>query len=504
LPNRKSLDMINLFHSFYSKLSLIFLLLILLLGTGSLIIAFNAAEHLFDEVEQALNREYAASMAVELQPFVRDGINEEQIKGAIHYMMVLNPMVEIYLLDNMGSILAFFTGPGDKVIRESVDLSPVKEFILSDGFQTIRGDDPRTENQKKPFSAAPMRIGNHQGYIYIILRGQSYDKSHEMIRSSYYLKTGLITFILAFLATLLAGLSLFSLLTRRLRNLGSAVKAYEPGNWNGPVEIGGSDELSVLGETFNEMALSINSGIKNLHEAEKQRRDLIANISHDLRSPLTSIRGNLETILLKDDTLTGDERKQYLETILKNVSGFQKLVEELFELARLESREIKLKPERFQIAELAQDVLQKLKPMAEKSQINLSMENPGHLPVINGDIAMMERVLTNILENALAHTEAGGTVYVSFNKDSSSLYISISDTGEGISAEDISHIFERFYRADKSRDRRTQSTGLGLAIAREIVELHEGSINVSSRPGEGSTFTVIIPGFYSGTTEQTG
>lgn len=489
---KKSLKMFRFLHSFYSKLSLLFLLLILLLGTGSLIIAFNAAEHLFDEVEQALNREYAASMAVELQPFVRDGIDEEQIKGAIHYMMVLNPMVEIYLLDNNGSILAFFTGPGDKVIRTQVDLAPVKKFILSDGFHTINGDDPRTENQKKPFSAAPMRIGNHQGYIYIILRGQSYDKSHEMIRSSYYVKTGLTTFILAFMATLIAGLSLFSLLTRRLRKLGTAVKTYEPGKWNGPVEIGGSDELSVLGETFNEMALSINSGITKLHQAEKQRRDLIANISHDLRSPLTSIRGNLETILLKDDSLTGEERKQYLETILKNVSGFQKLVEELFELARLESKEIQLKTEPFQIGELAQDVLLKLKPLAQKARIDLSMENPESLRSVNGDIAMMERVLTNILENALAHTEAEGSIHISFNTDSTSLFISISDTGEGISSEDISHIFERFYRADKSRDRRIQSTGLGLAIAREIVELHGGSIDVSSRLGEGSTFTIKL------------
>ncbi len=342
--------MISIFHSFYSKLSLIFLLLILMLGAGSLVIAFNAADHLFDEVEQTLNREYASSMAVELQPMVKEGINEEQIKETINYMMVLNPMVEIYLLDRNGEVLAYFTGPGDKVIRHKVDLKPVKEFIMSGGKLAINGDDPRTENEKKPFSAAPMRIGNQQGYIYIILRGQSYDKSHQMIRSSYYLKTGLITFILAFLATLIAGLSLFSLLTRRLRILGSAVKAYEPEKENRPVQIGGCDELSLLAETFNDMAISINRGINELHNAEQQRSDLIANISHDLRSPLTSIRGHLETILLKEETLTNEVKREYLEISLKNVSSFQNLVEELFELARLEGKVIQPASESFQIA----------------------------------------------------------------------------------------------------------------------------------------------------------
>lgn len=485
--------MISIFHSFYGKLSLIFLLLILLLGTGSLVIAFNAADHLFDEVEQALNREYASSMAVELQPMVKEGINEEQIKETINYMMVLNPMVEIYLLDRNGAVLAYFTGPGDKVLRHKVDLAPVKEFIMSGGKLAINGDDPRTESEKKPFSAAPMRIGNQQGYIYIILRGQSYDKSHQMIRSSYYLKTGLTTFILAFLATVIAGLSLFSLLTRRLRILGSAVKAYEPEKMNKPVQIGGSDELSILAETFNDMAISINRGIDQLHNAEQQRSDLIANISHDLRSPLTSIRGHLETILLKEDTLSKEVKREYLEISLKNVSSFQNLVEELFELARLEGKVIKPKSESFQIAELSQDVLLKLKPLAEKKQINLSMEPPETLPIVTGDIAMIERVLTNILENALAHTFAKGSVLLSLNCDTESVHVSISDTGVGISPEDIPHIFERFYRADKSRDRRTPGTGLGLAIAKEIVQLHNGKIEVFSTEGAGTLFRITLP-----------
>jgi signal transduction histidine kinase len=485
--------MINLFRSFYSKLSLIFLFLILLLGSGSLYIAFNAAGHLFDEVEQLLNREYAASIALELQPIVEEGFSLSEVKGAIHYMMVLNPMVEIYLINGSGNILAFFTSPGDVLLRDSINLIPLKSFILSDGKNPILGDDPRTADKVKPFSAAPLKMGSDSGYVYVILRGQSYDRSLEMLRSSYYLQSGLSTFFFAVIATLIAGLSLFSLLTRRLRRLESAVSAFEKGNYKYRVQIKGRDELATLARAFNDMASSIDSGVEKLHEAEQQRSDLIANISHDLRSPLTSIRGLMETMLLKDKNLSDEEKREFLEISLRNISSFQKLVEELFELAKLESREIKLKTETFHLAELAQDVLLKLKPLAQKSHIDLTIHHEEGLPVINGDIAMIERVLTNILENAISHTPESGAVEISFSKEENSLQLKIHDTGLGISEEDLPHIFERFYRADKSRDRRIPGTGLGLAIAREIINLHKGKISAESSVGKGSTFYIEFP-----------
>jgi len=485
--------MIRIFDSFYSKLSLIFLFLILLLGAGSLFIAFNAAGHLFDEVEQLLNREYAASIAIELQPIVERGFSADEVGEAIHYMMVLNPIVEIYLINDTGKIMAFFTGPGDEVLRERIDLIPLLDFINSDGREPVLGDDPRTADKVKPFSAAPLQMGNDEGYVYVILRGQSYDRSLEMLRNSYYLQTGLSTFFFALLATLIAGLSLFFFLTRRLRHLGSAVKAFEMGDYNYRINIGGRDELSKLGGAFNEMAASIDNGVNKLHEAEQQRSDLITNISHDLRSPLTSIRGHLETILLKDSKMTDVERREFLKISLKNVSSFQRLVEELFELAKLESHQVKRENEPFQMAELAQDVFLKLKPQAEKMEIKLNFETENGLPAYNGDIGMMERVLTNILENALSHTPEKGSVIISLNEENRKIEIDIKDTGHGISPDDLPHIFERFYRADKSRDRRSPGTGLGLAIAREIVELHEGEIKASSKEGQGASFKITLP-----------
>ncbi|MBB6480428.1 sensor histidine kinase [Spirochaeta isovalerica] len=477
--------MIKPLRSFYGRLSLLFLLLVILLAASTLFIAFQAAGHLFDEVEQELNRKYASSLAVELQPFVTDEIQTDMIMDRIQYMMVLNPMVEIYLISGTGEVLAYFTGPGDMVKRHQIDMVPVKTFVFGQNSELIRGDDPRTTDQVKPFSAAPLKIAGKQGFVYVILRGRNFDRSLGMIRSSYYIRSGLISFLLALAVTLIAGFSLFSLLTSRLRKLGKSVKGFEEGDYGNRVEVKGADEIAGLGRAFNDMARSVEESIE-------QRNDLITNISHDLRSPLTSIRGNIETVLLKD-ALSAEEQKTYLESALKSVSAFQKLVEQLFELSKLESRDIKINREIFIPAELAQDIILKYKLQAEKKDIELKLNHSERNSPFSGDIALLERALSNLLENAINYTGEGGIVCLTLEEKTGKLFISVSDTGQGIPPEEAERVFERFYRGDKSRDRRISGTGLGLSITREIVELHRGTINLETSGNRGTTFIIELP-----------
>ena len=482
-----------IFNSFFARLSILFLVLILILGAASLVIAFNASRHLFDEVEQLLNREYAASIAREIQPLVEDGFSEDKIKEAIHYMMVLNPMVEIYLLDDSGKILAYFTHPDEKLIRDRVSLEPLITFTGNAGWEPILGDDPKTESTLKPFSAAELEMGLLTGYVYVILRGQSYDRSLAMISSNYYIRSGLFTFFIAVTVTLLIGLLLFFFLTRRLKILSSAVRAFEKGEYGSRVNIGGNDELSSLGGAFNEMAGSIEEGVRQLKLAERQRSDLIANISHDLRSPLTSIRGHLETILLKEDALSAEDRRQFIETSIRNVSTFQRLVEDLFELARFEAGQVKPERQHFSIAELTQDVVLKLASASSGRRISINFD-PGETGIrMNADIGMIERLLTNIIMNAIAHTPDNGRITIGMTENNRYLEITVSDSGTGIPEEDLPHIFERFYRADKSRNRQTPGTGLGLAIAKEITELHSGTITAANSRDGGAVFYIRFP-----------
>ena len=480
------------FKSFYARISTIFLLLIVVLGAGWVAIAFNSARQLFSAVEQVLNREYARSIAAEIQPLVASGFDEARVRGAIHYMMVLNPMVEIYLLDDGGKILAYFTGPTDRVVRSSVDLRPVKSFIDSGGDRLIMGDDPRAAGRAKPFSAAPLKMGDAGGYVYIILGGEHYDATLRMIRQSYILRAGMVALLLALLCTLIVGLSLFFLLTRPLRVLSEAVRAFERGDLGRRVSIRGRDELAALGKSFNEMATTIEADMEKLKEAERMRKELVGNISHDLRSPLTSIQGYLETILLKDAQLTPPERRRFLEISLKNTASLQRLVEELFELVRLDTRQVQLRQEQFQLAELAQDAVLKLKPGADAAGVSLTVEGPRELPLVSGDIGLVERVLTNLIENALRSTPSGGSVKVALAPHDGAVQVRVIDTGTGIGPEDLPHIFDRFYRVDRSRDRSSGGAGLGLAIAREIVQMHGSSLSVTSRLNGGTQFQFTL------------
>ena len=344
----------GLFSSFYARLSTIFLLLILLLGAGCVAIAFRSSQHLFDDVEQLLNREYAHSIAEELRPLVAQGFSEERVKGAIHYMMVLNPMVEIYLLDPAGRILAYFLNPAERIVRNTVDIAPLQAFVQSAGHRLSLGEDPRSATRSRPFSAAPLQMGTERGYVYIILGGERYDASLRMIRDSYYLRAGIVAFFLALGATAIVGLSLFFLLTRRLRSLSDAVRGFEKGDLARRVTVRGRDELGALGRSFNEMASTIAADVEKIRLTERMRRDLIGNISHDLRSPLASIQGYLETMVLKDPQLSAEERRTYLQVSLRNTAHLQRLVEELLELAKLDARQVQLRTEPLQIAELAQ------------------------------------------------------------------------------------------------------------------------------------------------------
>jgi signal transduction histidine kinase len=401
--------------------------------------------------------------------------------------------VEIYLLDAQGKVVSYFADPAGTLARSAVDPAPLREFIRSAGRTLIQGPDPRSAARSKPFSAAPLRMGNEDGYVYVILGGQSYDRSLRAIRESYYLRAGLTALLGAVLATLIAGFALFFLLTRRLAALGQAVKAFQAGELGRRVPARGSDELGALGRSFNEMAQAIQAGVEKLRLAERMRTELIANISHDLRSPIASIRGSLETILLKDAELSAEQRRGFLEASARNTESLQRLVGELFDLVKLETRQVEPRREAFQLAELAQDVVLKHRPQAERASVSLSAVLPPDLPLVLGDISLIERVLSNLIENALAFTPAGGTVRVGLAAGEGSVRVSVADTGSGISAEDLPHIFDRFYRADKSRDRASGGAGLGLAIAKQIVELHASPLEVESEPGRGALFTFSLP-----------
>ncbi len=302
--------------------------------------------------------------------------------------------------------------------------------------------------------------------------------------------------------SLLAALIVFNLLTRRLRVLAAALDAFSPGNVGQPLRLPFAnphgDEIDRLGSAFQAMAERIASQLEQLKRNDEQQRELLANVSHDLRTPLASMQGYLEILLLKHGTLPPEEERNYLEVAVRHSERLGKLVRDLFELTKLEAREVRLDEETFPLTELVQDVVQKFQLSAEKHGLSLQHHCGDAVPAVRADIGLIERVLENLIENALRHTPANGIVRVELGTAADRAVVRVSDTGHGIAPEHLSSIFERYYRSGRGADHRDGGAGLGLAISRRIVELHGGRIEVDSTLGVGTTFSFDLPAAAAG------
>jgi len=244
------------------------------------------------------------------------------------------------------------------------------------------------------------------------------------------------------------------------------------------------DEIDNMAVTFHEMTQHIHRQMNSLQETDSLRRELVANVSHDLRTPLASLSGYIETVLLKSSSLTEEDKYNYLKIAFDNSKRLSILVEELFELAKLDANETRPQKELFCLAELSFDVLHKFHLRADEQNINLDIDAGEAMPYVCADIGMIERVLDNLIDNSIKHTPEDGCIRLQLRKFNETVQVSISDTGYGISKEDIPHIFKRFYKKADSKS----GLGLGLAIAARIVDLHGSHLTVDSTRHQGSTF----------------
>jgi signal transduction histidine kinase len=290
------------------------------------------------------------------------------------------------------------------------------------------------------------------------------------------------------------GLLVIWLITKGLRQVIEAVRRFKEGDRKARIENPGGSDLALLATTFNGMADTIEANIEELKSVENLRRELIANVSHDLRTPLAIMQGYVETLLMKDD-LPPEERRRYLQITLDSSEKLSRLIAQLFEYSKLEAKQIQPQKEPFFIGELAQDVFQKYQILARKKGIQLTLDQPQKLPLVFADVALVERVVQNLMDNALKFTPAGGEVKIVLREAEKHVEVRIADTGPGIPESEQSAIFERYRKASASSTNQTGGAGLGLAIAKKILELHDASIRVQSRLNEGTAFMFRLPAY---------
>ena len=488
--------------SLYTKLAIVLLVLFCLLGVMILIVTQFASDMYQQEVVQKLNRDLAKQIVAQKILMEDNRISEKGLKDVFHMLMVVNPSIEIYLLDPTGKILAFSAPPG-KVKLNRVDLTPIKSWFSDDIVYPLTGDDPRNPARKKVFSVARIpEQGQLQAYLYIILGGEIFDSIAQKIRGSYIMQLSAWWIMASLLFALVTGLLLFAYLTRRLKRLATVMDSFDMAQTTSRLQSihrkdgQQGDEIDRLAYTFKQLVDRIHTQMENLKQADTLRRELVANVSHDLRTPLATLQGYIETLLLKNTSLPEKDRQHHLEIAIQHCKRLSKLVEELFELAKLDSREAKVQNEPFNINELAYDVVQKFDLSAKEQQISIQIEHNKDIPFVSADIAMIERVIENLLDNAVRHTPAGGSVRIAFSSRNGDIAVSVSDTGDGIPEEDLPHIFDRFYQQTRIQDSKAGHSGLGLAITKRILELHQKSIFVESTVGSGTTFTFFLPVFH--------
>lgn len=477
----------------YAKLALVLLGLFLAMAGLYLALTLMTTRLYSEEVTQRLNRTLAANLARE-KPVMKDGrIDRAMLRQVFDALMTVNPNIEIYLLDPAGRILSFSAPPG-RVRRREVALTPIRRF-LAGARLPIRGDDPRDPGGQKVFSAVDLPGG---GYLYVILGSEEYDSVVSHLRGSYILQLSAAIGVAGLVFGLIAALLLFSAMTRRLRTLAAAMSAFKRSDFSsGPTEslsfaVTPRDEIDQLAVTFREMSERMILQVNKLKEVDLLRRELVANVSHDLRTPLASLQGYLDTLLLKEGVLAPDEQRRFLEIASKHSERLGQLVAELFELAKLDSQVTPLRVESFSMAELVQDVVMQFQLRAEQTGVALKADIRPDLPLVSGDIALMERVLVNLIDNALRHTPSGGSVIVALVSDQGKLSVRVTDTGSGIAQEALPYIFERFYKGD-SPEGRSGGAGLGLAIAKRILELHGTILHADSEVNAGTTFVFQPP-----------
>ena len=482
-----------MFKTLYAKLSASLIVLLITIGVFYTLLSLSSASYYLQKTEQKFNLDLAKNLVQDKNLVNAGKINKEALKSTFMEYMVINPSIEIYLLDMQGKILSYSAEPG-KVKRRFVSLQPIRDFLAEKKLPLL-GDDPRSHERRKIFSVTPVPSKEKpEGYLYVVLQGEQYDTVEQFIKESILWKQSGFALLGSLLIGLIIGLLLFKKLTARLNRLSLDMNAFRDSDFSHlnrkDLATKNSDELDQLENTFTQMGERIISQMDELKKQDNLRRELIANVSHDLRTPVAILHGYLETLQLKPSELSQQAQSKYLKQALQSSVQLNSLITELFELAKLDATETDLAVERFNLPELAHDVVQNFQLRAAEKNLNLQLQINNDSLFCSAEIRLISRVLENLINNAIKFTPPGGDVIVTIEQKNDQIMTTVADTGIGIEKEDLGKVFSRFYQG-KNNNNRSKPGGLGLAIAKRIVELHHGNISVESGKN-GTRFTFVL------------
>lgn len=485
--SRLSARLLRLGRSLYARIVLVFLASLLLLSVAAAWIAISQFGQLTQEMQQRMQLGLAQNIATVLHAPLAQGVASKEVQQSVQQVLSINPSLSLYLLDASGRVIGNFTDAACPP-NAQVNLQPLTKLLHQQAMLPLRLAAP-CSHQDSIFSVAPLNYGAEQqpGYLLVLLGGDHHMSMFAMLRTSSITHTLILSGLLALIVSGILGLLLFALLTRRFTYLTRAVQRFADGDYQQRIPPSHDDEIGRLGQVFNHLAATIETQLDALRENDRQRRQLITGLSHDFRTPLTSLRGFAER--LHAGTPPDDDA---LNAILANTQRLTQLAGQLSALARVDTYEEALSLEPFSLAELAYDVAGKFAPQAQAAGVTLKVDaQPGTTRVL-ADLALIDRALANLIDNALHATPAGGEIELKVHAQGKQADISVTDTGVGLATEEIPLVTQRFYRTPAGRAR-SDGSGLGLAIVAEVCAHHGTRLNIHSQPGCGTRMSFQLP-----------
>jgi signal transduction histidine kinase len=442
---------------------------------------------------QLLNKDVAAHIAKFTSPFEGQVINSKKADSVFYNAMVLSPSAEVYFLDTSGKILAFHS-PEIEIKLWTIPLLPLKRFIEKGGKVFIKGSDPKEPGNAKIFSASIVtREHKKLGYIYIILGSRKSESLVNVLYDSHIIRLAITAFIAMILLS--AFLSIFYLkrMQKNFLQMTPVLERFEAGDYSARFDFNKQNELLPVMQAFNKMADLLSKTIARLTKSEKERKAFIGTISHDLRTPLSIARGYTETLMLKRETgdITQEEQRHYSQLIYNKMLQIENLVKQLFELSKMESIEFIPKKEPFVLSEIVDESVNTFQMMANEKKIHLECRQCLHHIWINADVRMIERVIQNLVENALKSTPEGGSIIASILTKGDSVIFKIENTGDPL-PNDLLQWIGNFKKDSELLANRPTKLGLGLLIIQKTLLLHASSLHAKYENGM-NVFSFTLP-----------
>lgn len=361
--------------------------------------------------------------------------------------------------------------------------------ITTNIMTAINGQTGYISDQSKPYMDVAIPFEGRGGHYIVYIKDNK--TAVQKLSSALFGIIAEALFVGLIISALLSLLLAKAVVTPIL-SLTRAVERVAAGDFSSRLDSDAQDEIGVLTRTFNDMAGQLEKTLDDLKKSETMRKEFVANVSHELRTPITSIRSYAET-LQDSGNMPEETEKEFLGVIVKESDRMTKIVQDLLMLSRFDAGSIEFAFERFSFEKSIHDAYSAMLLEAQKHNHNFTLEFKTPITDIIGDEARIEQVLINMISNSIKYTRDGGSIDITAGQKDDVVWVSVRDNGIGIPKEDVDKVFDRFYRVDKARSRESGGTGLGLSIAKEIVNRHNGKIDLTSRQGKGTVITISLP-----------